>query len=93
VIPSPAPLTGSADPGAEIPDGAGSRRDRIDAALATLAGEELRLTRLGLAAPIARCRQQRRFWTFLRALFSLEDVRVARSAPCSLSTWSADRIR
>lgn len=93
MILSPAPLTGSADPGAEIPDGAGSRRDRIDAALATLAGEELRLMRLGFAAPIARCREQRRFWTFLRALFSLEDLGVARSTPCPLSTWPADRIR
>ncbi len=93
MIQSPAPLTGSADPRREVPDGAASRRDRIDAALATLALEELRLMRLGLAAPIARCREQRRFWTFLHALFSLEDSRIARSAPSPLSTWSADRIR
>ena len=71
MILSPAPLTVSADPRREIPACAGGRRDRIDMALATLAFEELRLTRLGLAAPIARCREQRRFWAFLSALFSL----------------------
>jgi hypothetical protein len=66
-----APLTAAADPRREIPAGAGSRLDRIETALATLAAEERRLARLGLELPIARCHQERRYWTFLRALFAM----------------------
>ena len=73
-------VTASADPQREIPACAGNRADRIEAALATLAAEEARLTRLGLGAPLARCRDQRRYWTFLRAVFSLSDAPPTRAA-------------
>lgn len=64
-------FTSSADLRREIPSGAGSREDRIAAALATLAAEEQRLERMGLVLPLQRCRAQRRYWTFLRAVFAL----------------------
>lgn len=73
-------ITASADPQREIPACAGNRGDRIEAALATLTAEEARLTRLGLDAPVARCREQRRYWTFLRAVFSMSDAAPAREA-------------
>ena len=65
-----APLAASADPRREIPAGAASRLDRIEAALEALAAEERRLQRLGLELPLARCHEARRYWTFLRALFT-----------------------
>jgi hypothetical protein len=64
-------FTSSADPQRQIPAGEGNRMDRIAAALATLAAEERRLERLGLVLPLQRCRAQRRYWTFLRAVFAL----------------------
>ena len=70
----------SADPRRDIPANAGTRLDRIAAALATLAAEERRLERIGLALPLARCRAQQRYWTFLRGVFALADV-PARPAP------------
>ena len=70
----------SADPRREIPAGAGSRADRIEAALATLADEERRLERLGLEPALRRCRLQRRYWTFLRAVFALSDGAPAAPA-------------
>jgi hypothetical protein len=93
VILHPSPLTASADPRREIPAGAGSRRDRIEAALGTLAAEELRLERLGLEQPCARCREQRRYWTFLSALFSLPEAVPARRPNPGVFTWPADRTR
>ena len=72
------PVTPSADPAREIPVHTGRRCDAIDAALATLSGEEARLRRLGLELPIARCHEQRRYWSFLRALFTLPDAASAR---------------
>jgi hypothetical protein len=93
VILSPSPLTASADPRREMPAGAGSRHDRIDAALETLAAEELRLARLGLEQPCARCREQRRYWTFLRALFSLTEAAPARRPHSGIFTWPGDRSR
>jgi hypothetical protein len=88
-----APLTASADPGREMPSGEGSRRDRIDGALASLAGEAQRLERLGLAEPLERCREQLRFWSFLRALFSLSDAAPARRPLRGVPSWPAVRIR
>jgi hypothetical protein len=87
------PFTVSADPRREIPSGAGSRSDRIEAALATLAAEEQRLARLGLELPMARCREQRRYWNFLRALFSLPEAAPARRPNPGVFTWPGDRIR
>jgi len=88
-----APLTASANPRREMPSGEGSRRDRIDMALASLAGEVRRLERLGLAEPLDRCREQLRFWSFLRALFSLSDATPARRPLRGVSSWPGARIR
>ncbi len=66
------PLTASSDTKAPMPDGPGARLDRIHAAVASLAAEERRLARLGLAEPARRCREQRRYWEFLAAVFALE---------------------
>ncbi len=87
------PLTASADPRREIPSGEGSRRDRIDVAIASLAGEALRLERLGLAEPLERCREQLRFWSLLRALFSLSDAAPARRPFRGVPSWPGARIR
>ena len=73
-------MTASADPRRDIPANAGARADRIEAALETLAAEERRLDRLALVLPLARCREQRRYWTFLRGVFALSDA-PARPAP------------
>jgi hypothetical protein len=67
-----APLHACADLERDIPVSAGERQDRIGAALATLSDEQRRLERLGLEWPLARCRQQLRYWQFLDALFTLE---------------------
>ena len=93
MILSPLPFTASADPRREIPAGDGSRLDRIEAALETLAAEELRLKRLGLGAPMARCREQRLYWSFLRAIFTLSEAAPARSTPRGVFSWPGDRIR
>lgn len=63
------PLTASADPTRDMPADADTRLDRIEAALASLDAEEHRLQRLGLEIPLGRCREQRRYWNFLRGLF------------------------
>lgn len=68
-----APLTASSDLGREMPAGAAARRDRIAAALRSLADEERRLARLGFELPLARCREQRRFWQFLDGVFGAAD--------------------
>ena len=67
-----APLTASSDTRAPMPDGPGARLDRIHAAVASLAAEERRLSRLGLTDAARRCREQRRYWEFLAAVFVLE---------------------
>ena len=67
-----APLTASSDTRAPMPDGPGARLDRIHAAVASLAAEERRLSRLGLTDAARRCREQRRYWEFLAAVFALE---------------------
>jgi hypothetical protein len=62
-----------------MPDGPGARLDRIHAAVASLAGEERRLERLGLTGAARRCREQRRYWEFLAAVFALEPEPEPRS--------------
>ena len=61
-------LTACSDPMREIPRGLGERLDQIDAALASLTDEHRRLRRLGFEAPLGRCHEALRFWTFLRGL-------------------------
>jgi hypothetical protein len=74
------PFTPSSDTRAPIPDHAGARLDRIASAVATLAAEERRLHRLGLAAAERRCREQRRYWEFLAALFALDGAAASPGA-------------
>jgi hypothetical protein len=74
-------ITPSADTGREVPAAEGARIDRIDAALASLRDEERRLERLGLDGAVARCREQRRYWEFLRTLFTMpRDLSERRAA-------------
>ncbi|HYM81486.1 MAG TPA: hypothetical protein VEY91_08745 [Candidatus Limnocylindria bacterium] len=67
----PASVTASADCSRSIPERAGARLDAIDAALSSLDHESRRLERLGFERPLARCAAQRRYWSFLQALFSI----------------------
>ena len=69
----PRPLTPGSDPATEIPAGPGARLDRIHAALASLEEEERRLRRLGFETPLARCREARRFWSFLDGLHAVAE--------------------
>ena len=85
------PLTASADPAREIPADAEARRDQIAAALRSLEAEERRLVRIGLELPMARCREQRRFWSFLSGLYSMSEPLAP--APRACSFLSGDRIR
>lgn len=65
------PLTPAADARHPMPAGPGARLDGAHAALASLRAEERRLERLGLEPALLRCREQRRYWEFLVALFAL----------------------
>jgi hypothetical protein len=79
MTPEAPPLTACSDPRREMPSGHAPRTDRIEAALASLAEEQRRLERMGLELPLARCHEQRRYWTFLRALFSMESPHPPRT--------------
>ncbi len=61
----------AADRRRPLPAHPGRRIDDAHAALAALAGEERRLERLGLETPLARCRAERRYWSFVAALVAL----------------------
>jgi hypothetical protein len=65
------PIT--ADPRRDVPRHSGARHDAIEAALRTLGEESERLHRLGLDGPRERCRQARRFWGFVGALYHLAE--------------------
>jgi hypothetical protein len=56
----------------EMPAAPEARLDRVTSALASLRSEQRRLERLGLELPMARCREQIRYWEFLGALFAIE---------------------
>lgn len=64
-------LTAAADPTRPIPAHAGARLDEIRRALVSLGDESRRLERIGFELPLARCHEQRRYWSFLQALYSL----------------------
>jgi len=63
-----APLTPRADLSRPMPDAPGARLDAATAAVASLREEERRLERIGFETPLARCHQQLRYWSFVRAL-------------------------
>ena len=66
-------LTSSADASREMPASVSARRDRISTAIDSLREEERRLSRLGLETPLQQCREQRRYWEFLRAVFTIDE--------------------
>jgi hypothetical protein len=63
-----------------MPESTAAKRDAIEVALASLAREERRLRQLGLQSPLARCRQQKRYWEFLRAVLAVSDDAQSRRA-------------
>lgn len=65
------PATTASDPCRELPAAESARLDALEAAVATLREEERRLARLGLDLALRRCREQRRYWEFLRAVMTL----------------------
>lgn len=78
-------VTASSDPTRAVPESETARLDAIHRALASLREEQRRLERLGLELPLARCVQQRRYWEFLAAVFSMSSrptgARLSRPAP------------
>jgi hypothetical protein len=77
----------SADTAALMPAGMGARMDRVQAAVAVLREEERRLERLGLEEAQTRCREQRRYWEFLAAVFEVADP-AAPGAPGADRPWA-----
>ena len=74
-------LTASADTARDLPEAPACRLDRIEAALASLRNEERRLVRLGFEMPLLRCREQQRYWEFLRGVFSVAAADSDTSSP------------
>jgi hypothetical protein len=66
-----APLTAAADPHRPMPAAAAARFDAADAAVRSLREEQRRFEQLGFELPLARCHQQLRYWSFVRALHSI----------------------
>jgi hypothetical protein len=73
-------MTPAADVLRALPATPGARLDDAHAALASLRAEERRLERLGLEDALRSCREQKRYWEFLAALFSLTPVTPMASA-------------
>jgi hypothetical protein len=73
-----------ADPGRPVPENSGARVDAIEAALCVLADEEHRLERLGLEDARQRCREARRFWGFVGALYHLTDSPTPEAPKCEV---------
>ncbi len=63
----------AADPRRAVPTHPGARLDAIETALCVLGEESERLQRLGLEGPRDRCREARRFWGFVGALYVLAE--------------------
>lgn len=72
-----APLTTAADPRRAMPASRAARLDAADAAVHSLRQEQRRLQRLGLELPLARCHQQLRYWSFVRAMHQLGNEECA----------------
>ena len=69
-----APLIATADRDRAIPAAAGARADRIAAALAALGDEQRRLERLGFEDSLRRCHQERRYWSFVGAMYAIAEA-------------------
>lgn len=72
------PYTASSDSRRSVPAHPGARLDRAEAAVASLRAELGRLERLGLEPASSLCRQQLRYWEFVRALFTLQPTPAGR---------------
>ena len=81
----PVSLTAASDPTREMPAHACDQLDQVTRTLDALAAEERRLQRLGFEIPLARCQNERRFWSFVAAVCTLaaepESQRIGRSLP------------
>jgi hypothetical protein len=66
------PMTTSSDVARTMPASPAARLDAATAAIASLRDEQRRLVRLGFELPLARCHEQLRYWSFVRALCALE---------------------
>ena len=75
-------LPSTADPRRDVPTHAGARLDAIETALRVLGEESERLERLGLEAPHERCREARRFWGFVGALYHLAEPQSVPAPRC-----------
>ena len=73
----PAALPAAADPHRSVPAHPGARHDAIESALRTLGEEDRRLQRMGLDHARERCREVRRFWGFVGALYEIADAEAA----------------
>jgi len=60
-----------ADPRRPMPERPAERGWAIESALQALDAEQRRLERLGFELPLARCREQRRFWEFVHAVHAM----------------------
>jgi hypothetical protein len=83
-------FTHAADPSRPMPGRAGERLDGVTAAIASLDAEERRLARLGLDDAARACRQQRRYWQFLGALFSIPQSPAPALARRREPRWPID---
>ena len=82
----PATLLTAADPRRSVPAHSGARLDAIESALRVLGEEDHRLQRMGLEGARERCREARRFWGFVGALY-----RIADTEPAPSRKWGASR--
>jgi hypothetical protein len=83
-------VTAAADRRAELPEGFDRRLDHIARARVSLAEEMRRLEQIGFELPLARCREERRYWDFLGALHAMAGPAAARVPP-ALREWSGGR--
>jgi len=74
----PPSLTASADPARAMPEGRDEREWAIEAALQSLERERCRLAAMGFELALGRCREQRRFWEFVRAIHALHGTGARR---------------
>ena len=72
------PITAISDRRAALPADPAERRDAIDRARASLAAEERRLVRLALEPALTRCREERRYWEFVNAMFVIAEAEAGR---------------
>jgi len=75
------PITTTSDRTRELPALHEERVETILRARASLAAEEHRLSRLALEPALARCRDERRYWEFLHAVFQLAGDSDPRPEP------------